>query len=398
MERQNFTQRWLEGLRPKKHRFQVMDSQVRGLGVTVFPSGVRSFFHVRKILGKPERKTLGSFPDLSLDLARGEAQKRNHSVASWKAAGAEGPSPIRREQGGSTWAGMVEDYLRVKLPKASKPKLAERHMRYLAGYVPWKTRKLAAISRKDVRELHGEVAREHGAIVANRVVQFVKRIFYHAADLEIFVGANPARRLALDQEPRRTRRIMPSEMGTFLVALDKETNRNLIDFTVLALTVGARSGDIQAMKWSDIDLDAAVWMCPNEKKRRPYPVPLVSQALDVLRARPHESPVYLFPSRRRPQGHASSFLNAWSRFIKRAGLADLHPHDARRTLASWMADENYSDYIIASALGHKISGTTSIYARTADAAVRDAMQKTCDKMWRAKGKIAVLPTSERKAS
>jgi hypothetical protein len=83
--RTKFTDRYLRGLKPKAKRFQVMDSEVKGLGVVVFPSGVQSFFHVRKVMGRPDRRTLGPVGELTLDSARGVASGLNSNLADWRA-------------------------------------------------------------------------------------------------------------------------------------------------------------------------------------------------------------------------------------------------------------------------------------------------------------------------
>lgn len=46
------------------------DQQKRGLIVMVYPSGTKSFALYRKVNGKPERISIGRFPDVSIEHAR----------------------------------------------------------------------------------------------------------------------------------------------------------------------------------------------------------------------------------------------------------------------------------------------------------------------------------------
>jgi integrase len=406
--RETFTKRMLDGLRPKKARYQVMDETVRGLALTVYPSGERVFSHVRKIDGRLERHTMGTYGDgWTLELARGRASERNGAVARWRANDCVGASPLRRAVDVKTLDGVLEEYVRVRIPKANKPDLAEKRVRALAKYLPFGGRNLAAISRDDVKAAHRDISKSRGNVTANRAVELLKRLFFFAQVEEMFTGANPALRIELNEEKSRKRYIKPAEMPGFLIALDRETNINLRDAVTLALATLARMGDIQSMRWDDMDLEAETWVCPNEKKKNAYVVPLTSQALEVLRRRKQEglSATFVFPSHR-PAGHVDTFLHAFTRFTKRAGLDappekdgspsknNLHLHDLRRTTSSWATARNVSGFLIAGMLGHKISGVTGIYSQASTDAIRAALQPTCDAIFQSKGKIAVLPARQ----
>jgi hypothetical protein len=67
----NFSKKALEKLPPKDKWYNVFDSQRTGLGRTVYPTGVKTFFDLRKVQGWPERTTLGQFPELTVENANG---------------------------------------------------------------------------------------------------------------------------------------------------------------------------------------------------------------------------------------------------------------------------------------------------------------------------------------
>ena len=97
--RLNFTKRAIESLPSEKSRSLYYDFQTRGLGVMVQPTGHRAFFWFRKVRGQPTWKTIGLFPDLSIENARARAAELNSAVAAWKAADFRGDHPLtpRRE-------------------------------------------------------------------------------------------------------------------------------------------------------------------------------------------------------------------------------------------------------------------------------------------------------------
>ena len=81
------------------------------------------------------------------------------------------------------------------------------------------------------------------------------------------------------------------------------------DFFLLALETGARRAALLAMRWADLDLEAGVWVIPSNwsKNRRELAIPLIAEAITVLRRRLKaraESP-WVFPSPSSRNGHLS---------------------------------------------------------------------------------------------
>src|SRR6266404_1053390 len=80
---------------PAEKRTILYDTQVRGLGVMVQPTGHKSFFWFRKVRGYPTWATIGAFPDLTVENARAQAAERNAKLARWKADEYQGDDPFR---------------------------------------------------------------------------------------------------------------------------------------------------------------------------------------------------------------------------------------------------------------------------------------------------------------
>jgi integrase len=65
----------------------------------------------------------------------------------------------------------------------------------------------------------------------------------------------------------------------------------------------------------------------------------------------------------------------WHRILKRAGIIDLHLHDLRRTLGSYMAMTGASLSVIGNVLNHKdVTTTRKVYAHSAGEAELAARQ------------------------
>ena len=78
----NFTKKAIENMPlPATGYASYSDTAVRGLQVLIYGSGIKTFILYRKIAGRPERIKIGPFPDMSIEDARGVAERLNSSIA-----------------------------------------------------------------------------------------------------------------------------------------------------------------------------------------------------------------------------------------------------------------------------------------------------------------------------
>jgi integrase len=367
----NFTKKALEKLPATQKRYNVFDLDVSGLGVAVYPSGARSFFHLKKVRGWPERTAIGTFPDLSVEQARGKASELNAKLAKWRSDGYQGRSPVEGPPKvvtlGEVLAHYIEHHLRrnARNPDEAVKYALWQFARYLGA---WRNRPMVAISRKEIAQRHSEIETEHGGVTANRAVTFLRTLFNHGLDPDyaLFDGLNPARKpkKLLFHETARKVVLRDAEARKFFAALENEPHRDLRDFLLLALSTGARRGTLFRMQWEEIDFRRGLWTITSPKGRRgqqEHIVPLNAMALRVLRARPRAN-AWVFPGR---AGHLTTVKKPWKQFRERAGITDLHIHDLRRTLATRQGESGASAEIIQRTLGHVgDSEATKIYDRS----------------------------------
>jgi integrase len=388
-DRFRFTLRSIERIStPKAKRALYYDSITRGLGINVQPSGHRSFFWFRKVQGTPTWKTLGSFPELGLDAARARAEVLNGQILRWKSEDYEGPFPLNRSRQGLTLNDLLEDYVSKRLrARARRPDRAVEAARSLFKHISqWSDRRLTMISKQDIRLLHAKIGSTHKTR-ANRVVQFLRTLFNWALREELWKGENPARMISLYPESRRERFLLPAEAPLFFRALAREPNVDLRHFVVLSLFTGARRSDVLSMRWEHIDVKHGVWRVPMPKSGVPYNVPLVDEAIEILRDRERlYGGEWVFPSTGKT-GHLTNVKRSWRTLLKRSKLKGLRIHDLRRTLGSWQAGAGVSLPIIGKTLGHQSGVATEIYARLHLDPVREAVRIATQSML-ASGKVS----------
>jgi integrase len=378
----NFTKRSIEALpNPKTERVIFRDTGVRGLGLLVQPTGYRSFFWFRKVRSTPAWKTIGPFPDLSVEQARAKADEFNTMLARWKAADWEGRNPFEQHDSPTLRAALA-DYAEHRLRKTAKdPDKAIRSMNWMAEryFASWLNRTLSAFRSEEVDKLHTKIGDEYGHYMANRVFELLRAVFNHAIKRKLFHGDNPARAVDRFHETKRTRFAQPDELPRLFKALQDETNEDLKAFVVLALTTGARRSNILSMRWEDISLTAdgkQLWTIPNPKNREPYTIPLVNEAVKILstrKRRQHSDSPWVFPSTSK-SGHVADLKRSWQKLRGCANLSDLRIHDLRRTLGSWQAGAGVSLPIIGKTLGHRSGAATQVYARLHLDPVRTAIE------------------------
>ena len=331
----NFTKRTLQSLPAPPVETTVFDS-TPGLGLLLYPSGTRSFFHLRIARGKPRRTTIGKFPEFTVDQARGKASDLNSMLAKWKLNNFLGDDPF--EKRGNPLDMLVEAYVQKHvMSRAAHPDRASKSLEWQVKNIfrPGGSATSIRFRKTEVQDLHDRLGEDVGHHTANRTVELVRRLFNWAAEAGMWHGANPAARIKFFYEAKRTRFLQPDELPRFFRALAKEKNIELRDFVNLAMRTGARRGDILSMRWENVSLEDNRWQVPEPKGRVPYRAALTPEATEILKSRKkrvEESP-WVFPSRGKT-GHLVDMKIAWRKLLKRANVAGLRQHDLRRTLGS----------------------------------------------------------------
>jgi integrase len=133
------------------------------------------------------------------------------------------------------------------------------------------------------------------------------------------------------------------------------------------------------MRWKNVLFENNTLLIPDPKggEEHSYRVPLVPEAIEVLKARRERGSAspWVFPSRSETKtGHLVEMKNGFAQLLKHAKIENFHIHDLRRSLASWQAAQGVSQTIIGKTLGHAPGSTaTSVYSRLNLDAPRAAM-------------------------
>jgi integrase len=154
-----------------------------------------------------------------------------------------------------------------------------------------------------------------------------------------------------------------------MAALEQQNGTAALALRFTILTA-ARTGEVLGARWSEIDLQAAVWTIPASRMKAgiEHRVPLSSAALVVLgkvaKLRQTETDSPVFPGGKGASGLASTAL---SDVLRRMRRSDLTAHGCRSTFRGWAAETtSYQREVLEAALAHTIGDKTEAAYRRGD--------------------------------
>jgi len=369
------TDRFVTTLPPPARRVEYHDGGCRGLVLRVTPSGVKTWtLRYRTEAGSTQRLTLGIYPDLGLKGARREADIHRGTVADGDdPAAAKRSTRTMATTAGDTVADLAKSYL-TKHAKTFKKSWREDDRMLEVEILPvWKSRKVADLTRRDVRGLVETIAERGSPIMANRVLALVRKMLNFAIQQD-WIDANVA---SLIQKPgterSRDRVLTDDELRRVWAACEVERPA-MAALMKLRLVTAQRGGELAQIRWSDLDGEWLTLRPETTKNKQAHRVYLTPTALALINAVPQVSATLVFPGRfdTRPLGDEKK---AGRRIAKRITDAlrkqdptatfDFRGHDLRRTAATRMAAAGVSQTDIARVLNHVEGGprATQVYNR-----------------------------------
>jgi len=281
---------------PDKKRQRLTDSE--GLYLEVAPSGAKRWFWKFYPGGKESRLALGSYPEVSVKAARAARDEARITRRT-------GANPVQERKAQRllkaasstvTYEGVAREYLESKAQGWSASHGAQWIRAQEKDLFPWiGDLPLTAITAPLLLDTLRKVERRGAVRMAHDLREFAGQVFRYGVATGRCTG-NPAAELRGALKPFTERHmgavLEPAKAGELLRAIDTYNGQPV---TRAALALSAllfqRPGNIRAMEWAEIDLEAALWTIPAAKMKRsvhgktngrPHLVPLAPQAVAVL--------------------------------------------------------------------------------------------------------------------
>ena len=177
---------------------------------------------------------------------------------------------------------------------------------------------------------------------------------------------NPCRSVEKRSEAgtAKTRFLDDAERVRLLAACKASTWPKLYLLVLLALTTGARKGELLGLRWEDIDLQQGLAHIGRSKNGDPKALPLVAAVAEELQRLKAAPGALVFASLKVPT-KAMSIEGLWRQALKDAHIRGFRFHDLRHSCASFLAKSGATLLEIADLLGHRQISMTKRYSHLA---------------------------------
>jgi integrase len=347
-----------------------------GLYLVVDPGGAKRWAFLYRQNGRLREMGLGGLNSIPLATARELAADCRKTIA-------VGGDPIaerrkreeaqRREAAKTTTFGDFADkYIKDHEAEWGNTKHRAQWRMTLDVYArPLRDKPVAEITTDDVLAVLKPIWREKPE-TASRLRGRIEQILDAAKAKKLRMGDNPAEWKGglkhdlpkPDRSSRGHHAALPyKSVPTFIQRLRDQPGLAPLALE-FCIQTASRSGEVLGVRWSEIDIDEAVWTVPASrmKGKRDHRVPLSDRAMDILAdVAKLKTGEFVF-SGRKPNAPLSNM--AFAQVLRRMGV-EATAHGFRASFRTWAAEETrFAREVAELALAHKVGdGTERAYAR-----------------------------------
>lgn len=380
---------------------------VPGLVLTCFPSGKAGFAVRFTVKGARRREAIGQWGSTSGvgQLTLAEAKAKALQVAAGTHLDEDVLASDAAEEAKLTLQQLWDK--RVALDEDRAAKTMHEYGRALKADVfpTLGSRKASEITSEEFADILAEVEdrTKHGA----RHCKAALSSLYRWGQKRRLVKINPLVVLGFNHQAKvRKRNVTDQELARLWRAIDKAPGVTApIRYIVkIAILTGQRNTEVAGMEVGELKgLDTLTprWDIPSRRMKRKSEdqyVPLSKQAADIARAAlvgANGAHVFEGSTKGRVggkwrQGHIrnASVSRAMGKVAEHAGLVDVHLHDMRKVITSWLAEHGHATgEVLDAILHHGKKGVTGTHYNFAlyEKQVRQALQVWADHVWQITG-------------
>ncbi len=239
----------------------------------------------------------------------------------------------------------------------------------------WQGVELKAITKADIHELVFEkISRESTTEQTRKsVLKVLKRIFQLAVD-HGKLDRNPCHGMMV-KVPETDKKVLTFKEVELLLQEARATNHRFYPIWVVGLFTGMRSGELYALKWSDVDLDSKTisvsrsWSSKNgftcTKNQKTRVVPISEELLGFLKELKISQGKEEFVLPHLTEWTRGQGARVTKEFCKSLGITDIRFHDLRATFITHLLARGESLARVMAIVGHADMETTNVYLRKA---------------------------------
>ena len=340
-----------------------------------------------------------NFHIIKVNLKNGETRYRTILTKSGKGIKTK---TFRRKQDARTWGNRaVLDYQEYEA-KGLKPctvtfsRLADEYMHWWSGkdhdrarLVLWWEKQLGKTLLTDITpELIRELLKPKKArkpATYNRHLAVLSAVLDYAtlrqeddSILGQYIDQNPCKRVRSLKVDNKIVRYLSDEEKPRLLKAAKDIGGKFYLKVLMALTTGMRKGELDRLRWQDVDFDKGLAILADTKNGMPRHTPVPNVIMDELKKHREIGNGLLFPSSTDPN-QPFDFNRQWVKCLKAADIKNFRWHDMRHDTASTLARDGRTLKEIAEILGHKSLASTDRYTHLSTAHKSQVLNDTMAK-------------------
>ncbi len=350
------------GKAPKGKRIERFDAGAPGLCLRITDRGVKSWSVYYRLNGKHQRMTIGTWPGIGVARARDLARQIKDQAKDGTDPKVVREAGVRaaQEEAQNTFGALAEKYINRECkgensdgsPKLKRGREIERIIR--RELLPhWQDTLVTDLRKRDAIVLTDALVDADKPMAAHKLHEIIKRIFEWAHGRDE-IDANPmSGKWAPVNKTPRDRVLSDKEITAIWQAAEKMGYPTGPFYRLLTLT-GQRLTEVADARWSEIDLEASVWMISASriKSKRDHIVPLSQTAASILSALPRfAAGNYVFSTTggRQP---ISGQSRRKARLDELSGVTNWRNHDLRRTVRTGLAALGVPEIVSEHILSH----------------------------------------------
>jgi integrase len=375
----NITLNLLKKLQPESKAYFIRSTTLRGFGVKINPSGSIKFIAETKHQGTNYRKTLGSFPALSVADAEKEAIQYLNLV-----------------QTGQLKDSHRQQYSLGKLFKTYtskvtlKPSTLKNHTQVINFYLQdWLDKPVVSITKEMVEKRFYQIRDKgvHGGkptySQATKTMRILSALMNYAIADEL-IEDNPVSVLKfkrVDRSMIKREVYLKADQAKKLLKITGQDIHPMVLALQLILYTGLRKNEALRLKWDDVE-DVNGIQClliRDTKNSRPHIIPVTPPVQEIL-SKAKNTSRFIFPSTQQEDRHMSDERPTVKRLSKALGM-EFRCHDLRRTFATRASEVGLDFLMVKRLLNHKSNDITAQYIQWDSkdnlTVTKSALEKVC---------------------
>ena len=257
------------------------DADLRGFMLRISPKQ-KTYYAVKKLLGKPVWVNLGIHGQITPDAARKRAINELSEIT-------KGINPNKKKkqakEKGLTLKQAFEKYLEAK-PDLKDSTVRTYKVMINKNLKKWLNKPLMDITDQKIEDMFLEITKVSSKANANNSMRTFKLLYNFAKRKDKTLPDNPVQVLTAGQQwhkiGRRDTYIKDHQLKAWYDAVISLGNPYIKDYLILQLLTGMREREGLTLKWSEVDLKDRSFTILETKNREPLTLPMSDAIFDLF--------------------------------------------------------------------------------------------------------------------